>query len=545
MPARPRRSRISATKPEQKLGVAYARFSLQKQASIPEQHGINQEIAAEHGVRLVGPAFDDPAVSRSVADRKGLKAMFDYLESHGEVRYIVVNELERLTAGVDQRHEIVQLCKRLGITILTEDIGAIDPFDDDKMHEADQRAVAGQGEVLKIRRRVRRNLRQKVLAGTVVMRPAFGTRMKPLVGPDGHALPAGTKLIDAQGKKISSGELEVEETEHPWLQKMFEWADEGCSDDEIARRLTRARVPTKSGQSTWKGNSVGGILTNRLYVGELTWGRTKTVRDAEGKSRLVERDADDPGRVTLESPLGALVDPVLFERVQSQRADRVGRRGTRRTYGTQLFDDFVYCARCGHKMYGRNDASGKGNEHRDVVIWRYWCNSNRYNKGYGPPPGFRVCERTHSMPEKKILAALAASSTPNVPALVTVRAAAPEDREAQRRLLTQEIASLRTEHQRAVDLAVRGLLTEDELATAKAVREEAIAAATARLSALDAVAEPEPFEFTAENRNLFAELVELLRDVAIPMDDRRDALRAFGLKRLYVDNPRVQMEIVG
>ena len=543
-----RRAAIEASNNGGALGIAYARFSTQKQGSIAEQNAVNAEVAAAHGVRIEGDAwFEDAGVSRSLSDRDGLMAGFRYLEEHREVRFIVVNELERLTAGVAQRAKVVELCKRLGITILTEDIGAIDPFDEDKMLEADQRAVSGHGEVLKIRRRTRRSLKAKVRSGTVAMRPAFGTRMKPLLGANGEELPAGTRLVDSQGKKVSSGVLEVDEAELPWLRRMFEWADKDVSDDQIAARLAEAQVPTKNGRggSAWRGNTVAGVLTNPLYKGEMTWGRTKTIRDADGRVRLVERDADDPERLTFPSPLGALIDPVLFERVQAKRAANAGRRrGRRRAYGPQLFDDLVYCARCGHKMYGRNDAAGSRDAHRDVVIWRYYCYSMR--PGYLPLPGFgSVCKSVNSMQEKKILAALTLLTEAKPPTkLVKVRAVAAPDQNATRQLLNKQIVKLQAEHQRAVDLAVRGLLTAEELASAKETREAALADANAQLAMLDAGKRTESLTFNTERRELLAELVELLRDTALPVEDRSDALRRFGVRRVHVDGPRAHFEMI-
>lgn len=528
-----------------RLGIDYARFSTLKQGSIPEQNAVNDEIASDHGVRIVA-RFDDAGLSRSLAERPGLVEAFAYLEEHPDVRFVVVNELERLTAGVAQRARVVELCKRLGVTILTEDMGAIDPFDDEKMLEADQRAVSGHGEVLKIRRRTRRNLKAKVRNGTVAMRPAFGTRMKPLLGPNGEELPKGTRLVDAQGKRVTSGVLEVEPDELMWLRRMFEWADEGCSDEQIAKRLAASDVPTKAGRpgTAWRGTSVAGILTNPLYKGVMTWGRFRTVRDADGRKRAVERNADDPEWLTFPSPLGPLVDPVLFERVQAKREARRGQRiNSRRTYGAKLLDGLVYCARCGHKMFGRNDAAGAANAHRQAVIWRYFCYSGR--PGYQPLPGYEsVCTSIQSLQERKIIAALAGLAEAKVPdQLVTVRGVPTEDRAARRRLLTKQIATLQAEYQRAVDLAIKGLLSDDELAAAKAAREGALADANAGLAALDAAKPTPTVAFSTERRALLAELVELLADDTIPIEDRRDALRRFGVRRFYVDSPRVLVEL--
>jgi len=210
------------------LGIDYSRFSDEKQGSIPEQQGINDETADEAGVSIVPEGrFKDEGVSRSIGNRPGLMAAFDFLRENPAVRYLIVNELERLTAGAEQRVAIASLCKTLNITILTEDMGSIDPHDETKMVEADERAIKSKSEVVKVRRRTRRNLRQKVINGTIAMRPAYGTRMVPLLGPDGNPLPAGVRLVDVRGKKISSGKLEIHPEELPWLLKIYEWSDEG------------------------------------------------------------------------------------------------------------------------------------------------------------------------------------------------------------------------------------------------------------------------------------------------------------------------------
>jgi hypothetical protein len=126
-----------------------SRFSDEKQGSIIEQEGINAELAEQHGHPLVA-RFSDAGVSRSIQERPGLMEMFDFISAHREVGFIIVNELERLTAGIAQRAEVVEVCQRLNVWLLTEDMDPIDPFDDDAMHGADQRAAAAKGEVLKI-----------------------------------------------------------------------------------------------------------------------------------------------------------------------------------------------------------------------------------------------------------------------------------------------------------------------------------------------------------------------------------------------------------
>lgn len=70
-------------------------------------------------------------------------------------------------------------------------------------------------------------MKAKVAAGTVMMRPAFGTRVKPVIGPNGDPVPSGTQLV-VNGKPLRSGELQIDEAERPWaLKRLFTLARGG------------------------------------------------------------------------------------------------------------------------------------------------------------------------------------------------------------------------------------------------------------------------------------------------------------------------------
>lgn len=362
---------------------------MRSRARSRSKEGINTE-PAEHYDHPIVERFFDAGVSPTIQDRPGLIEMFDYIRAHREVGFVIVNELERLTAGIAQRAEVVEICQKLNVWLITEDMNPVDPFDEDAMHEADQRAVAAKGEVLKVRRRTRRNLRQKVINGTVAMRPAFGTRMKPLT-VDGVELRSGARIVDARGRVIRSGELEVHPEELPWLLKMFEWADARVSAEEIARRLTAGGVPTKSGNTIWRANTVLGVLSNPLYKGEMTWGKQAVRRYSNGRTYLELREEDDPGRITKPSPLGALVDPAAWDRIAARRDALQGTRQHHRRNGCLLLDGLVYCGKCGCKCYARRD-----NINSAVVKWRYYCSGARTN--FSQQPGFAPpCATTNSM----------------------------------------------------------------------------------------------------------------------------------------------------
>ena len=530
-------SRPASTK--LRLGVGYTRYSTDEQGSTAEQMVINEGIAADHGIALK-ETFTDEGVSRTLADRPGLRKLFDYLEANREVRFLVVNELERITAGVGQRQQITALCKRLGITLATEDVGLVDPHDEEAMYDADVRAVNAKGEVLKVRRRTRRNLRAKVVSGsTVAMRPAYGVRMKPLV-VDGVELPSGMPAFIG-GRKVRSGELEHHPDEYPWLLRIFAWADEGVASDEIARRLTEEGVPTKSGNAAWRANTVNGILDNPFYKGELVWGRQQVLRDENGKPYLEVRADDDPGRVVRESPLGAIVDSDLWNRVNVRRLAKRGQRQMKkRTVPENALDGAVFCGRCGHRMYARVDNPGR---YTNVRI-RFYCPGTR--PGMVAKEGFDQCRKVNTMLADRIIRGIGSQPIrggATVKVTVT-RGLAAVDHDSKRRRLEARITEAEAEWANAKRLAIKGLLDDDDLAATRTEMDTAITEAQATLAELGEAAKLEVLPFVGTIAGRFAELAEDLADESVPVSLRQALLRDFGVSRIYVDNPAIRVELV-
>lgn len=534
-----RRGRI---KRDVRVGVAYGRFSDKKQGSIPEQIATCEDVAEDFGITLV-EHFTDEAVSRSVGDRPALLAMFDYLQAHPEVGFIIVAELERLTAGVDQRAQVTRMCQAADIHIATEDLDEpIDPFDPDAMQKADENAVAANREVLKIRRRVRRTLKQKATT-TALLRPPYGIRSKPLTGPDGRPLPPGAVLLDERGRRVRSGQIETHPDEYPWLVKIFEWAAAGKSPLEIRRLLREHNVPTKTGAQDWANRTLTGIIANPLYKGELTWGRRETVRLADGSKFYERREADDPSIITRSSPLGAVIDPAVWQKANDEIAKHAGMRARdKRTFPAQVFDGFVYCGRCGLRMYGRSDGNlAYGTEGR-TFAWRYCCfgTSGKYRANVKQVEGFGECPKAWTISEKKILAAMATLALPGGKA--TVRMSRDGDNEVARRRLRRELTELAAKRKRIGESYEDGMITRDELRAKRDEVDARVSVIEEQLQSSGPTQAPPPTVTVVPDR--WARFVELLADKQLPVADRAAALGTV-VKRLYVDGDAVQVELVG
>ena len=528
-----------------KIGVSYARFSTDRQASVDQQHATNDDVAEEEGIRIVAP-FGDEAKSRSIDDRDGLLEMFEYLEAHPEVGFIVVNELERMTAGIMQRARVIELCRRLQITILTEDVGAIDPFDEEKMHMADKRSVESEGELIRARRRVKRHM--KALAhepGKFIMRPCFGMRVVP-VGPRGvqpiEELQAELGEV-AEGRTIRGGPWELHPTEYPWLVRIYALADAGMKDAQIARYLVDRGVRTKLGKLHWATCTVKQILTNDFYIGVYEYGKTETKRDGQHKYQEPRPDVH-PNRVTRSSPLGEMIDEDLWRRVNSRRQARSESGDARylqtgrRSAPPQPFDDRIFCGRCGYKMYGQFDVPRKKYVD-ETPPFRYTCKkssapSRARKEGFADP-----CTTSQSITDRQLLAALAGfgADTRFIPLdprrhdldhLIAQKQAAIEADKAE------------TRFNRTKDLHKEGLATLEEVRAEKSAWDVAVAKA-------EELRHPEAAPVTVPKYLTFVDwnnVAMVLAHESLPVADKHAILGASGIHRFYVDFPVVQPQFL-
>ncbi len=522
-------------------GVSYARFSTDQQHSTDEQHDNNAELAAENGIDIVA-RFTDKAESRTRRSRPEFLKMLAFLVENTNVGWVVVAVSDRLTAGLQQHSDWEVFAEEHDIRVKTKQ-GDVVPFNGEHQVAAAKNAVAALDEVVKIRERTRTQLRSKVRSGEVVaMRPAFGVRYKPLVLADGSPIPDGTVAVDPKtGRRRRSGVIEPHPDELPWLRQMFEWVSrEGLSMDEVARRLTRSGVKTKSGGVGWRPNSVAGILRNPLYKGDMAWGAQKVVHTSKGKV-LKPRAPGDAGRLDFPSPLGALVDPDLWELTQDVLARSLGSRPhvLRQKNDRRAFDGLVKCARCGTPMYGGNTNKPRKDATRKD-IWRYVCYGprpgSRQVEGYGPP-----CSVGHSILESAIIDELAKLAADPSQGEVVVRYAPRLDMKREEVRLTKQKRGLEAQFNRERELARAGVYSVAEAVELKQVHNAAVVQLDLELAALRSHPVPRA-TFTIEAADALVGVITLLRERTLPGEVLASGLRNMGITRVFIDNPRIEIE---
>ncbi len=132
--------------------------------------------------------------------------------------------------------------------------------------------------------------------------------------------------LTRRGPKPKKG-LRVYEPEARWVRQIFGWFNAVWPIGQIARELTRLAVPKGHRASTagWHPQQVHRILNNKKYVGEWTWGATKTLTNAAGDKKQVAADKD--AVATRSRPHLRIVEQAAWDAAQVRTAELRGKFG--------------------------------------------------------------------------------------------------------------------------------------------------------------------------------------------------------------------------
>ncbi len=101
-------------------------------------------------------------------------------------------------------------------------------------------------------------------------------------------LQRGRRYSAAEGKSISQRppygyyrnehlRLEPDPTTAPIVKQIFDWANLGISQREIARRLNENAIPSPKG-GAWGASTIAFILHNHAYTGTMIWGKHRYLK---------------------------------------------------------------------------------------------------------------------------------------------------------------------------------------------------------------------------------------------------------------------------
>ena len=291
------------------------------------------------------------------------------------------------------------------------------------------------------------------------------------------------------------------------VRRMYGWLADGWSCRRIAQDLNGVGVPTHyvrdgrgvRGQRTrgvWRAGRVRNLLINPIYRGELLYGRRTTKREREQISASVE----------------PLVSVELWQQAQATlRSNRLVPTTSARSY---LLKGVLRCSLCGLTYVG---SQGNG------ATW-YRCGGQLVERGPLPGrcPGHAVKGEAI---EPLVWADLEQLLRDPGDLLAELDLDAERDTEravaeAEAITLTAALEALEAQRQRAVNLAIRGAISDADLdAELRRIVAER-AELDRRLAALTPEPEPEP----VVSRDLLADLRTRL-DAGLSIEQRQEIVR--------------------
>jgi site-specific DNA recombinase len=189
------------------------------------------------------------------------------------------------------------------------------------------------------------------------------------------------QALETRGPKPERG-IRVNEAEAVWIRRIFDWFNRGRSISWIAEELTRQQAPKghRRQSKRWKPMHVREKLDNAKYVGQWTWGKTRSIRNSQGKKKQVpvkkelqvvdKRDElriiDDATWQKAEARLKYLKDVYGTKPGHKRRGPKLHHTAL---YPDSLLPGLIFCAGCGARMWqassGERDYLGCPNRGKD------------------------------------------------------------------------------------------------------------------------------------------------------------------------------------
>ncbi|MFY9958321.1 recombinase family protein [Bradyrhizobium sp.] len=294
---------------KQKTAAIYARFSsdLQKDVSIDDQFALCETYAKREGMNVISRFSDRAKSGSSLFDRDQLLELMLAAKAR-KYDAIVVESLDRLSRDQADLAGLFKKLKFYGVDLLTVNEGQATDL------HVGLRGIVGAMYLKDLGDKVRRHHFGRVREGKVMGLVTYG--YKPVAG--------------------KPGEREIEPDKAAVVRRIFAEYASGVSPRDIALGLTRDGIASPNGAEAWSqqtfmgGGARGGIIGNRIYIGELSYNKYRTVRDPETGSYCTRANPEGE-HITTAVPHLRIIDQSLWEDAQALRASRAAIRAGKAT----------------------------------------------------------------------------------------------------------------------------------------------------------------------------------------------------------------------
>jgi site-specific DNA recombinase len=514
----------------------YARVSTERQAeaqTVGSQLAALRERAAGDGLPIASALeFVDEGYSGATLVRPALEQLRD-LAALGGVEVLYVHSPDRLARKYVQQVLLLEEFARGGVRVVFLNQAQQQTPEDELLLQV--QGVIAEYERAKIIERVRRGRRHAARLGSLsaLAQAPYGFRY---LGP-------------AQG--VDPPRYEVVLDEARVVRQLFEWVGrDRLSLGAVARRLTQAGIPTRTGKPRWDRGTVGAMLHNPAYKGEAAYGRTRsgpwqrqTLRPVRGKSAHPRHPATEhrvPPADWIALAVPPIVEGALFAAVQEQLAENQRRARAHVRGARHLLQGLLVCGNCGYAIPGSTVSYPTKDGHLQRRTY-YRCRG-RDAPRFGGEPLCYTAPLAAAPVEAAIWAEVRAvlEDPTRLEAEYARRAAALQDSGAQpaSRATAAQLAKLRQGLGRLIDSYTEGLIGKEEF-------EPRLGRLRQRIAALELHAQQEAEEAatTHELQLLVGRLDEFATKVHTGLADadwhlRREIIRAL-VKEIEVTTDQI------
>ena len=338
--------------------AVYARYSSprQKPTSIDDQlRDCVRYVVARSG--KVHAEYHDARQSGgiSIYFRTGVQSLLDDCRV-GHYSAVCAESLDRITRNQRDIADFYQQLVYFGVTLVTLEEGIIT-----HLHvglKGTMNAIFLQS----LADKTRRGQRGIVRKGRMISRAPFGYRNANRI----------------EGSRVERGLREIDPDQAAIVRRIFRLYANGTSAKAIAALLTAERIPTPNGGAKWRHHTLVGmnarstILSNRIYIGKIVYGATRTVRNPT-TGRPVYRPCTEEEPETVIVPELRIIDDNTWNIVQ----DRVIATSRPRKpppglpslpKGAKPLTPLLRCAHCGGRI-------------NSLARDRWACTASRARKG--------------------------------------------------------------------------------------------------------------------------------------------------------------------
>jgi hypothetical protein len=174
---------------------------------------------------------------------------------------------------------------------------------------------------------------------SIIERTRMGTRGRVRAGKITGSPKYGYQSDD-------EGFPQVNDTEAPVVQRIYNEYLSGQSCDCIARMLTQEGIPSRTGKA-WTPGRIHSVLSNTVYTGQGHYGRTQNIHRDVGETYIREKKRT-PEDTWLNVQCPAIIDEPTFKKAQVIRRTQVRQHNGDKERVSYGLKGVLWCGDCGH-----------------------------------------------------------------------------------------------------------------------------------------------------------------------------------------------------